>query len=867
MGWLKRIYKRVRGLWHAEAIRQEIAEELQFHLDLRTEENIRRGLSPEEARREAERRFGNTGIIKDMSWDVRGGGWIAAFWQDLRYGARMLRKHKGFTFAAVTTLALGVGANTAIFSVVYGVLLRPLPYKDAGQLMMANISPPDFRDLKESTRIFDELALWGINQYNAAVANGESRQTLGAVVSPDFLPMLSTPMLGRAFRPEEDRERLAVISYDLWQSRFQGAPDVLGRVIRLNGEPHTIIGVMPPEFQFPSQETKLWVPLGSALAHAPQQGENRQLRIFRVVAHLKPSVSPAQMQAELDMLSQRLQQQYPKTNTGVRLEFTPLYERIVGDVRPALLVLLGTVGFVLLIACANVANLALARMTAREREIAIRLALGARRWRVARQLLTESLLLASIGGGCGLLLAKWGVDLLPSLNPQDIPRVGTININYTVLLFTLGVSVLSAIFFGAFPAWQATRSDINLALKDGGRGTLGSPKGRRLRGVLVVTELALSLVVLIGAGLLLNSFNRLLRVDPGFTAENLLTLNVGYIKFKDPQQRAIIAREVIERVKALPGVQAVGGGTGLPPITPQRGTRFAVQELSSEATDAGSAYFLTITPDYFKALHTPLYEGRPFTERDGADAPKVVIINRALARRLFPNESAVGKHFQLINPEQTEDWREVVGVVGDVRYSGLDDPGEAAIYTPFAQTPGLWNYLMVRTDVPPQSLVPAIRQAVAAVDPELEAANPQTMEQLISQSIAQPRFYTLLLTAFAVLALLLAAVGIYGVISYSVNQRAHEIGVRMALGAQRGDVLRLIIGQGLVLSLIGIALGLAAATALTRVLANLLYAVRATDLPTFITTALLLLLVALSASYVPARRATKVDPLVALRYE
>ncbi len=864
--WLHSLLARVQALWRTDAIHREIDEELQFHMDMRTEENMRQGMTPAAARRDAEQRFGAQLRIKERGYDVRGGGWLEACWQDVRFGARMLRKKPSFTLIAVTALALGIGANTAIFSVVNAVLLRPLPYKDADRLLIASISPPDFRDLKESTQVFDQLALWGTNQYNAAV-NSESKQTLGATVSPNFLSLLGTPALGRTFTAEDDREPLAVISHDLWQTRYGGEPQVLGRAINLNGKPHTIVGIMPPEFQFPNQATKLWVTYGSAMAAAPQQGENRQLRIFRAVGHLKPGVTPAQVQAELDALSQRLAQQYPKTNEGVRLEFTPMYERIVGNVRPALVVLLGTVGFVLLIACANVANLTLARMTAREREIAIRLALGARRWRVARQLLTESLLLAVLGGVFGLLLARWLIDLLPRLNPGDVPRVSAIGINPTVLLFTLAVSVAAALFFGAFPAWQSTRSDINHSLKEGGRGTLGSPKGRRLRGALVVTEIALSLVVLVGAGLLINSFTRLLRTDAGFVPEQLLSVQVAFVGYKDPQQRARVAHEIIERLKAVPGVRAVGGGTGLPPITPQRGTRFAVQGLPNDNAEERGAYLLAISPDYFRALGTPLYEGRPFGERDEVTAPKVVIINRALARRLFPNETAIGKRVQLVNPEQTEEWREVVGVVGDVRYSGLDDPGEAAIYTPFAQTPGLWNYVMLRTDVPPQNVIAAVRQTVAAVDPALEAANPQTMEQLIAQSVAQPRFYTVLLTGFALLALMLAAVGIYGVISYSVSQRTHEIGVRLALGAQRGDVLKLVVGQGMVLALGGIAIGLAAAYTVTRVMTNLLYGVTATDPATYAATALVLLVVALAACYLPARRAMRLDPLIALRHE
>jgi len=786
--------------------------------------------------------------------------------QDLRYGARMLRTKPGFTLVAVLTLALGIGANTAIFSVVYGVLLKPLPYKDADRIVVANISPPDFRDLKEANHVFDQMAIWASNQYQVT-SQGETAQMLGAVVSSEFFPMLGAPMLGRVWGPEEDTHPLAVISHELWQTRFGGDANVLGQTIKLYGDPHTIIGVMPPEFQYPNHEFKLWVPFGSARAKAPQQMENRQLRIFRAVAHLKPGVAPAAMQAEIEAISQRLEQQFPQTNANVRITFTQLYQRIVGDVRRALLVLLAVVGFVLLIACANVANLMLARTAAREREIAIRTALGAGRWRLVRQLLTESILLAAGGGALGLLLAMWGIDLLPQLDPNNIPRLTTINLNWAVLLFTLLLSVLTGCLFGLAPAWQMTRANFNQSLKEGGRGAFGQAKGKRLRGALVVIEVALSLVVLVGAGLLLKSFVRLLQVDPGFAAENLLTANIGLVHIQDPQRRAMMQREVINRIAQIPGVQAVGGSTGLPPVTPQRGTRFAVQGLSNDDVNARSSYFIAISPDYFRALSAPLVEGRSFTERDDVAAAKVVIISRTLARNLFPNESAIGKRLQLINPEQSNEWREVVGVVGNVRYSGLSDSDAATIYTPFAQTPFIWSYLMIRTVVAPESVRQSVRQATAAIDPALEAWNFQTMKQLLSDSVAQPRFYTLLLGAFAALALALAAIGIYGVIAYSVVQRTHEIGVRMALGAKRRDVLRLVIGQGMWLTMIGVVIGLGAAYGLTRLMASLLFEVSVTDPLTFAGVAAVLVLVAALACYLPARRATKVDPMVALRYE
>jgi putative ABC transport system permease protein len=778
----------------------------------------------------------------------------------------MLIRRPGFTAVAVLTLALGMGANTAIFSVVYGVLLKPLPYRDADRVVVANISPPDFRDLKEANRAFDQMAIWASNQYQMTI-RGETSQVMGAVVSPEFFPLLGMPIMGRAWTLEEDTHLLTVISYELWQSRFGGSANILGQTIKLYGEPFTIIGVMPPEFQYPTREFKLWTTFGSGMSKAPQQAANRQLRIFRAVAHLKPGVTLAEMQAEMDAISQRLQEQFPQTNANVRITFMPLYQRLVGDVRRALLVLLAVVGFVLLIASVNVANLMLSRAAAREREIAIRTALGAGRFRLMRQLLTESLLLASLGGALGLLLAMWGIDLLPQLDPSSLPRLTTININLTVLLYTFFLSVVTGCLFGLAPAWMMTRANLSQSLKDGGRGALGQAKGKRLLGALVVAEVALSLMVLVGAGLLLKSFVRLLQVEPGFVAENLLTANIGLVHLKDPPRRAAMQREVIDRIAQIPGVEAVGGGTALPPATPQRGTRFAVEGLPDDDANARFSYFIAISPDYFRALGAHLTAGRAFTERDDAAAAKVVIISQTLARNLFPNESAIGKRLQLINPEQSNEWREVVGVANDVRYNGLNDSNVPTIYTPFAQTPFIWSYLMIRTTVAPESVRQSVRQATAAVDPALEAWNFQTMPQLLSDSVARPRFYTLLLGAFAALALLLAAIGIYGVIAYSVAQRTHEIGVRMALGARQRDVLRLVIGQGMLLTMIGVAIGLGGAYGLTRLMGSLLFEVSVTDPMTFTAVASLLALVALLACYLPARRATKVDPMVALRYE
>lgn len=785
--------------------------------------------------------------------------------QDLRYGARMLMRNRAFTFVAVIALALGIGANTAIFSIVYSILLKPLPYKDADRLAVANISVPDYRDLIEANQVFDETALWASNLYSFN-ANGEAEQVLGAVVSPSFFTILGQAATGRVFEPKEASEALVVLSYDLWQRRFGGETSAIGRTIELGGRIHEIIGVMPKEFQFPSSQFKLWVPFDSAMSATPQQAKNRQLRIFRVLAHLKPGVSLVEAQAEASAISERLEQQYPDTNAGSQIRFTALYERIVGDARPALLVLFCAVGLVLLIACANVANLMLARTTTREREIAIRSALGAGRWRVSRQLLTESVLLSAIGGTLGVLLAFWGIDALKALSPGDVPRLDAIGISLPVLLFTFGVSLLTGVLFGLAPALQASRVNLNHALKEGGRGLSGNRWGRRLRGGLVAGEIALSLIVLIGAGLLIKSFAQLVRSDAGFVAENLTTMNLELFRLKDPQRRVVVARDIVSRLEQIPGVQAVGASTGLPPVTPQRGTRFAIEGKEIEPGEDG-AYFIAITANYFRALRTPLIEGRAFTDADTQGAELAVIINQSLARRLFPNESPVGKHLKLINPEQSGDWRAIVGVVGDVKYSGLDDTAEAAIYTPFAQTPFLWAYVMIRTETDAAGLTASIRSAVSSADPNLSAVNLQPMSQLVSESVARPRFQMMLLSVFALLALILATVGLYGVMSYLVTQRTREIGVRMALGASSSDVLKMIVRQGMTLAAVGCALGIGGALVATRLMSSLLYGVSATDPATFAAISLLLLAVALGACFVPARKAIKVDPMVALRYE
>jgi putative ABC transport system permease protein len=786
--------------------------------------------------------------------------------QDVHYGARSLLRSRGFTSVAVLTLALGIGANTAIFSLVNGVLLRPLPYPHADRLVIAPVSLPDFDDLRAASRSFEDLAVWGSNRYSLGSEGAPSEPVLGAIVSARFFPLLGGPSLGRVPGPEDQRDKVAVIAHGLWQRRFGGDPAVIGRVIRLYGEPHTVIGVMPPEFQFPAAQFEVWVPFEAAMAAAPAQAANRSLRIFRALGRLKPGVSLAQAQLDADAIARRLESVHPDTNQGFRFALVGAQDRLVGPVRPALLALLGIVSLVLLIACANVANLLLVRARAREREIAIRTALGADRWRVVRQLLTESVILSGAGAALGVLLARWALDVLPALSP-DIPRLSSVRVDLSVLAFTAAVAVLTGILFGLAPAWQAVRTSATEGLREGGRGSAGSVAARRLRAALAASEVALALVVLVGAGLLVKSLVRLLTVETGFVADNLLTALVPITGAqRTPQQRAALAAQVVEKVGQIPGVAAVGGATGLPPVTPQRSTGFTV-EGRQPAAEGERAFFIAATPGYFRALRTTLVDGRTFDDRDVEGAPEVVLINQTLARRLFGEEPALGRRLRLLDPEHGQAWRTIVGVVGDVRYAGLDDPGGACIYTPFAQTPFFWTYLMVRTTGPPLSVTGAVRAAVSSVDPLVEVAELAPMEDVIADSVSQPRFNVVLISSFAALALVLAAVGIYGVISYSAGQRTREIGVRMALGASRGDVLRLVTAEGLRMAALGVGIGLFAAAALSRLLAQLLFEVRATDAATYAAAGAALLVLALLASVLPALRASRLAPMAALRTE
>lgn len=782
---------------------------------------------------------------------------------DIRYAIRSFRRTPGFTTVAVLTLALGIGATTAIFSVVNAVLLEPLPYPQADRLVVARMSLPDYRDVQRSARSFEGTAVWASNLYNLRT-DGDTQQILGGVVSRELLPLLGvTPVLGRTFTADDERERTVLLGYGLWQSRFGADPSVLGRGLELSGNSYTVIGVAPAWFRFPSAEFQLWTAM-SSIETSAAQAKNRALRIFRVVGRLNPRVTIAQAQGEMDTIGEQLAKTYPTTNANVTITVEPLYEQLVGEARPALMILLATVGLLLLIACANVANLMLARTTSREREMAIRSALGAGRRRILRQLATESLVLAAAGGGSGLLIAMWGVDSLPAALEARVPRADSIEVDVTVLAFAIGATLLTGISFGLAPAWQGSTGSASL--KAGGRGVAGTSRGRRVRRVIVVAEIALAVVVLVGAGLLVRSFVMLTTRDPGFVPENLYSFMVQLVSHPDQASRAQAAAALMDRMSQLRGVEMAGAATGLAAVTPQRGTRIEIDGRTLSPDEAG-VLFIATTPGYFRTMSTPVLRGREIEAIDRPGAQPVAVINRRMATVLFGTDDPIGRRLRIINPEYEADWRTIVGVVGDVTYQGLDAEVPPTLYTPYAQTPFLWLYVMLRTNGAAPDLASAVRSAVPAVDPRLNASSVRPMSETIAGTVAEPRFNMLLVSSFAVLALALAAIGLYGVIAYSVVQRTHEIGVRMALGAVRADVMRRVLGEGFVLAAAGVAIGLAGSAMLTRLMASQLVGITPRDPLTFAGGALLLLGVALFASYVPAWRASRVDPVVALRAE
>lgn len=795
---------------------------------------------------------------------------------DFRYAARMLAKQPAFTAIVVLTLALGVGANSAIFSVVNAVLLRPLPYANPEQLVAVyekrvslgrergHVSPPDFIDWRAQNGVFENMGAYAPASFNRT--DGEEPERLvGSLVTADLFSTLGvSAALGRTFTAEEDRpkaDRVAAISHELWQNRFAADRNVVGKTLTLNGNIYEVIGVMPRGFGFPEKNTQLWLPL----AIDPAETSARAMHSLKVIARLKSGVTIQQAKAEMETIASRLEQQY-QVNTGHSVNLFLLHSETVGSVRAPLLVLIGAVAFVLLIACVNVANLLLVRAAARQKEIAIRTALGATRSRIVRQFLAESLLLSVMGGAAGLLLAVWGTDLLVTISPADTPRLSEISTDQTVLVFTLLVSLLPGLVFGLLPALQFCRPAINAGLKEGGRSGASDVSSGRVRSGLVIAEVALALVLLVGAGLLLKSFVRLRETNPGLDPKNVLTAQVllPRAKYREPQEQAAFTRNVLERLRSLPGAQLAGTTVSLPLSEPPASRYFSIEgRPPTRPGEGANAHFDLATPDFFRALGIPLQRGRNFDERDVIDAPAAAIINEALAQKFFPNEDAIGKRIQIGD----QAWHTIVGVVGNVRQTGLDVDAAPEFYFSLLQDPIGFMALIVRTSRDPQSLAADMRNAVRAVDPDQPIFAIKTMEEVVSGSVAPRRLTMVLLGTFAALAIVLAAIGIYGLISYMVAQRTHEIGVRMALGAQSSDLLRLILGHGMFLTGIGMALGLVASLALTRVFSTLLFGVSASDPFTFLAVSLLLGVVALVAGYIPGRRATKVDPIVALRSE
>jgi putative ABC transport system permease protein len=892
LDWKREIKKQLVGLKLAPVREAEIVEELAEHLEDRFAALLTEGLSSEQAQRvvlaELSEREIFQGELRRIERQVapepvvpgttRRTNMFADLWQDLRFGARMLRKNPGFTLIAVLTLSFGIGANTAIFSIVNAVLLRPFPYEAPERLVNVQerfsaprgitVSYPNFVDWRAQNTAFDFIAAVRQNENFNFTGAGEPERVQGRLVSAEFLSTLGIkPILGRDFLAEDDgpgATPAVILSYGFWQRGFGNDPNIIGKQITLNLQSFTVVGVLPANFQY-GVEAEVTVPIGLSTERFRLRGADPGIN---VVARLKPNLSLQQAEAELNLIAERLEEQYPQSNKGRRVLLTPLHESLVGNVRQPLLILLGAVGLVLLVACANVANLLLVRSSARQKEMVVRVALGASRATLIRQLLTESVLLAALGAVLGILLAFWGTSLIAAQLPDGIPRLQEAKVDAPVLVFTLAVSLVTGLLFGLAPALQASRPNLTDGLKEGERGSSGNRQ--RLRSALIIGEVALTLTLLVGAGLLIQSFRRVLEVDPGFNPQNLLTMQVS-VNNPDGQQVANFFEQLQQNVRNLPGVKSVAVSNGLPFGTANFPAFIIEGRPETENKPSGIRY--TVSPDYFQTLGIGLIKGRLFTAVDTRDSQPVIVIDEVLAQRYFPDEDPIGKR---LKHGPTTPSLEIVGVVRHVEPNSLDGqgPAPAQFYTNFNQTPlqalptGVRRInVLTRTEVEPLSLASAVRGAIAAVNKDQAIFNVRTMEEIVAQSVAPRRFSMLLLAVFAVIALGLASLGIYGMMSYAVAQRRREIGVRMALGAQSRNLLGLVIGQGMKLVLFGVVLGLIASVALTRTIENLLFGVSPTDPLTFATIALLLALTALAACFVPARRAVKVNPIEALRCE
>ena len=860
-------------------------EDIRDHIARETQDNIERGMTPEVARHAAMRKFGNVTRVKEETREVWSVVWLAQLLTDVRFGLRMLRKNPGFTAVAVLTLALGIGANAAVFSVVYAVLLRPLPYKDPSSLIVVNettpmvgtvsVSYPNFLDWRNQSHTFSEMAaVRGVSFNLAGVTQPENIS--GDAVSPNFLTMMGVrPFLGRDFDVSEERAGtppVILLSYSLWQSHFGGDPNIVGRTIKLDDRSFTIVGVLPSNYRS-LDKTDVMLPIGVWITDNSEDAKERSSRgELGVIGRLATGVSLTKARAEMEGIAARLATEYPASNDRFGVALQPVRDAFVSDIRPAILVLFGAVMFVLLIACANVANLFLVRGASRSKEVALRIALGASRGRIISQMLTESFVLAVLGGVLGLALAVAGIGGMSRLIPADILSGAEVNLNGAVLLFAAGVVMLAAFLFGLAPAIHLTKPDVQSELKEGGRSPSAGAGQNRLRAALATAEISLALILLVGAGLMMKSLYRLLEVDPGFRPDRVLTMGMDLRTQQYSKDPAVLNfwQQVLDRVSALPGVEGAAVGTHLPLTDSHGRTDMTIEGMAlPRPGNYPHPDVHTISPGFVATLGIPLLRGRTFTDADNENAPRVGMINAMLARRFFPNEDPVGKRFVFGHPsaKNPPKWCTIVGVVSDTKMYGLANPARLEVYVPFRQDANSDMTLIVKSGADPAALTSAIREAVRSIDKDQPLIAISTMKELVGNSVATRRMTLVLLGLFSGLALVLGAIGIYGVISYSVAQRTHEIGIRMALGAPRRDVFRLVVGQGLKLAGIGIAIGIVAAFGLARLMSSLLYGVSAADFETFAGVATLLALVALLACYVPARRAMRVDPTVALRCE
>ena len=884
--WITTLASRARTWLSPRAVDQDFASELDSHLAMLIDENIRRGMSPEEARRAARIKLGGVTQLKETNRELRSLPVIETFLQDARYAIRMLRKNPGFTAVAVLTLALGIGANTAIFSVVYAVLLKPLPYANPNQLVsafQANIqegvpedgtSYPNFEEWRAQNHVFSDLSTINFHQLTLT-GSGEPSVVNTCVVTPQHFALLDVkPLQGRIFYPDDGKQGappVVILSENLWRGALGSDPKIVGSSITLDKRPFTVVGIMPAAFRSPfiNNAQDVWIPLvqdplfGSWMAR-------RGGHWLPVFGRLKPGVSLAQAQAEMDTISERLASEFPAENKGWTVRLVPMQKEIVGDVRTALLVLLGAVGLVLLIACANIANLLLTRATSRSKEIAVRTALGAGRSRIIRQLLSETAVLGLLGGVVGIALAYWGVRALSSLLPDNLPQLNAIRVDNFVLVFALALSAIASVAFGLVPALFASKSDIQASLREGSSRSGESGNRRRARSFLAAAEIALAMVLLVAAGLLLRSFSKLTSVSPGFDAQHIVKAEVSLPQFQysKPEQWTAFSDQLLAGIRAQPGLQDSAIAIPVPIADGFINLAFEIAGVPpASPSDSRLANYVSVSPNYFRVMGIPLLSGRLFNQQDIADAPRVTLISKALAQRYFPNQDPIGKQLNFGFPPNADVSREIIGIVGDVRDKSLGDAPAPMMYVPFSQAPFWGANLVVKSTLSTSAVATSIRQQVQKIDKDLPVTDVEKLPDLLDASVSQQRFRTFLLGLFAAMALILAATGIFGVISYSVSRRTNEIGIRVALGASRSTILRMILRESLILAAVGLAVGLPCALAASHLIGHMLFGVSANDPVTLAAVAFTLATVAALAGFVPARRAMQVDPMVALRHE